>query len=114
TRLWLSGYGVVRVNSVELIPLTSGFNIAVSPAGTDQVRVRIVPWMKRISGGRHRQHDGVIEIAGAKTEMVIPVDESVTIAASNQEAKKLGAALLSRSASITKHQFIMHLRVIKN
>ncbi|MDQ6982614.1 MAG: type II and III secretion system family protein, partial [Mariprofundus sp.] len=47
TRLWLSGYGVVRVNSVELIPLTSGFNIAVSPAGTDQVRVRIVPWMKR-------------------------------------------------------------------
>jgi len=117
TRLWLSGYGIVSANSVELIPITSGFNITVIPAGAGQVRVRIVPWMQRIVEGNQARlasnEEPVIEIAGASTELVIPVDKSVTIAASNQDAGKLSTALLSRSTSIGKRRFVIHLRVSK-
>jgi len=146
TRLWLAGYGVIQVNSVEMIPITSGFHIMIRPAGKDQVRVRIVPWMKRAVAQVQGQHEilidlgnttkpatppsntanmrlnalpglqaqPTIEITGAATELVIPVDESVTIVASNREAEKLGAALLSRYSSVGKRQFVIHLRVAKN
>jgi len=117
TRLWLSGYGVVSANSIELVPVTSGFNITVTPAGTDQVRVHIVPWMQRVVERNQPRLASnefpVIEIAGAATELVIPVDKSVTIAASNQDAGKLSTALLSRSSSIGKRRFVIHLRVSK-
>jgi len=146
TRLWLSGYGIVQANSVELVPITSGFNIMVRPAGSGQVRIRIVPWMKRTVAEIQGQHEilldlgatnkpatppsnianmrlnaqpvlkenPVIELSGAATELVMPVDQSVTIAASSQEAEKLGSALLSRFSSIGKRQFVIHLRVVKN
>jgi len=55
-----------------------------------------------------------IELAGAATELVIPVDKSVTIAAWNREAEKFGAALLSRYSSIGKRQLVIHLRISKN
>ncbi len=114
TRLWLSRYGVVYANSVELVPVTSGFNITATPAGTDKVRVKISPWMRRAIGNRLASDEApVIEIAGAATELIIPVDKSVTIAASNQEAGKLATALLSRSSSTGKRQFVIHLRVSK-
>jgi len=146
TRLWLSGYGVVQVNSVAMIPLTSGFHITVKPVGPDQVRVRIVPWMQRavrqvqgqheilidlgatnnpaippsntanmrLNAQPHLKNKPIIELAGAATELVIPVDQSVTIAASNREARQLGNALLSRFSSIGERQFVMHFRVSKN
>ncbi len=60
------------------------------------------------------QDNPVIELAGAATELVIPVDQSVTIAALNQEAEKFGSALLSRYSSIGKRQFVIHLRISKN
>jgi len=146
TRLWLAGYGIVRADSVEMIPLTSGFHVTVTSAGPDQVRVRIVPWMRRAGEhirGRHEllfdlgttrqparppsrtanmrlnarpelQDQPLIDIAGAATELVIPVDQSVTIAASNREAGQLGHALLSAYSSIGKRQFVIHLRVVKS
>ncbi len=146
TRLWLSGYGVISANSVEMIPLTSGFHITVSPAGMDQLRVRIVPWMKRLQANVQGQQEmlidlgssnaptmtpgnsanmrlnarpvvneqPVIKLTGAATELVIPVDQSVTIAAANREAEKLGGALLSRFSTIGKRQFVIHLRVTKD
>jgi len=146
TRLWLSGYGVVSANSVELVPVTSGFHITTFPAGTDKVRVRIVPWMQRLQADLQGQQEmlidlgtsnaptvpagntanmrfnaqprissqPVIELIGAATELVIPVDQSITIAAANQEAKKFGSALLSRSSNIGKRQFVIHLRISKN
>lgn len=146
TRLWLSGYGVVSANSVELIPVTSGFHITASPAGTGKVRVRIVPWMQRMQANIQGQQEmlidlgtsntptipagnsanmrfnaqprissqPVIELIGAATELVIPIDQSITIAAANQEAKKFGNALLSRSSNIGKRQFVIHLRISKN
>jgi len=146
TRLWLSGYGLIQASSVEIIPITSGFHITVTPAGADQVRVRIVPWMKRTVAQIQGQHEilldlgatnkpatppsnvanmrlnaqpvlkdnPIIEITGAATELVVPVDKSVTIAATNREAKKFGSALLSRFSSIGKRQFVIHLRISKN
>lgn len=111
---WLSGYGIARINSVEPVAVTSGFNITVIPAGSDKVRVHIVPWMQRFSDRSRSQHGRQIEIAGAATELVMPVDESVTIAAASQEAAKLGAALLSDYADTERHHFVMHLRVNKS
>jgi len=146
TRLWLAGYGIVRADSVEMVPITSGFHVSVVTAGLDRVRVRFVPWMQRTAAqirGRHEllfglgttsqpatppsstanmrlnaqpelEDQHVIEIAGAATELVIPVDQSVTIAASNREAGQLGHALLSRYSSIGTRQFVIHLRVVKS
>jgi len=146
TRLWLAGYGIVQANSVELVPVTSGFHITVIPAGSGQVRVRIVPWMQRAGAQIQGQHEmlfdlgssnhpatppsntanmrlntrpvlrnqPIIEVAGAATELVIPVDQSITIAASSREARQLGNALLSRYSSVGKRQFVIHLRVSKS
>ncbi|NWF37575.1 type II and III secretion system family protein [Mariprofundus sp. NF] len=143
TRLWLSGYGIVQANSVEMIPITSGFNVVAWPVGTDQVRVRITPWMQRLEpqvSGRHEmlidlgtardpatppspnanmrlnaspqlQNNPVIEIAGASTEVTIPLDKTVTIAASSNEAGRLGTALLAGRSSVGKRDFVIHLRV---
>lgn len=145
TRLWLAGYGVVRADSVEMIPITSGFHVTVTPAGNDKVRVRITPWMQRATAqirGRNEllyglgttkqpatppspaanmrlnalpelQAQPAIEIAGAATELVVPVDQSVTIAASSREAGRLGQALLSRYSSAGKRRFVIHFRVVK-
>lgn len=146
-RLWLSGYGLLRANAVELVPITSGFHITVlQMIGNAQLRVRIVPWMQRTQARVEGQQEmlidlgrsnspatppanvanmrlnaqpvmieqPVIEIAGAATELIIPVDQSVTIAAANREAKLLGGALLSRFSRIGKRQFVIHLRVAKN
>jgi len=145
TRLWLAGYGIVRADSVEMVPVTSGFHVTVAPAGADRVRVHVVPWMRRAAAqvrGRHEllfglgttsrpatppsgradmrlnarpelQAQPVIEIAGAATELLMPLDQSVTIAASNREAGQLGHALLSRYSSAGERQFVIHLRVVK-
>ncbi|WP_347239230.1 type II and III secretion system family protein [Mariprofundus sp. KV] len=145
TRLWLSGYGIVQANSVEMVPITSGFNVIAWPVGTDQVRVRITPWMQRLEPqvtGNHEmlidlgtarnpatppspnanmrlnaspqlQNNPVIEIAGASTEVTIPLDKTVTIAASSNEAGRLGTALLAGRSTIGKRDFVIHLRVTR-
>jgi len=68
----------------------------------------------RLNAQPHLKDQPIIELAGAATELVIPVDESVTIAASSREARQLGNALLSRFSSVGKRQFVIHLRVSKN
>jgi len=145
TRLWLAGYGVVRADSVEMTPITSGFHVFVTPAGSDRVRLRFVPWMRRAAAhirGRHEllfglgttakpatspsnsadmrlnarpelQDQPEIEIAGAATELTIPLDQSVTIAASNREAGQFSHALLSGYSSTGERQFVIRLRVVK-
>jgi hypothetical protein len=146
TRQWLSGYGLIRQNSIELVPITSGFKILLWPAGENKVRVRLVPWMQRAShqlrgqeemlldlgstnepatppsnsaalrlnASPRLQHQQVIELAGAATELTVAVGEEITIAASNHEAEKLGKALLSRHSSAGRKQFVIRLMVDKN
>ncbi|ATX78710.1 hypothetical protein Ga0123461_0258 [Mariprofundus aestuarium] len=145
TQLWLSGYGIVKANSVELVPITSGFTVTAWPVGNDQVRVRITPWMQRLDpqvSGRHEmlidmgtartpatppsgkadmrlnavpqlQGNPVIEIAGATTEVTMPLDQTITLAASSSEAGKLGAALLAGQSSVGKREFIIRLRMTR-
>ncbi|ATX82847.1 hypothetical protein Ga0123462_2010 [Mariprofundus ferrinatatus] len=143
TQLWLSGYGVVKANSVEMVPVTSGFTVTASPAGSDQVRVRITPWMQRLDpqiSGQHEmlidlgtarnpatppsanadmrlnaaprlQQRPVIEITGAATELTVPFDQIVTIAASGNEAGRLGQALLGNISTTERREFVIRLRI---
>ncbi|OIO71031.1 MAG: hypothetical protein AUJ57_07535 [Zetaproteobacteria bacterium CG1_02_53_45] len=143
TRLWLAGYGLVSMNSAELIPITSGFKVQAWPVGVDQVRVRITPWMQRksvqVTGRQEMLVDlgtarnpnmppsnaadmrlnatpqvrpsDIVEISGAATELILPLDQTVTIAAAQSEAGKLGNALLSRQSSIGKRDFVIRVRV---
>jgi len=143
TRLWLSGYGVVQAHSINLIPITSGFNVTARPAGADQVHVRITPWMQRRHAHMQGQHDILlgfgntqtsgmgqlgnrqvytgarlqpgrrIEISGAATELTLHTGQEVEIAASTGEARQLGNALLSRHSSIGKRQFVIRLKIDK-
>ncbi|GAV19633.1 hypothetical protein MMIC_P0582 [Mariprofundus micogutta] len=145
TRAWLSGYGLVKMNSVELIPITSGFKVQAWPVGLDQVRVRITPWMQRktaqVSGQQemlidlgtaqnpnrapsntanmrynavpHVRNNAIVELTGAATELTVPLNETVTIAASQNEANKLGSALLSRHSTIGKRSVVIRVRMTR-
>lgn len=145
TRRWLSGYGIVEANSVEMIPITSGFTVTASPVGNDLVRVRITPWMQRMEhqiSGQHEmlidlgtarnpatapsnnpnmrfnanprmQQSPSIEIRGATTEVTIPLDKTVTIAASSNEAARLSSALLAGRSHVGKRDFAIRLRITR-
>lgn len=141
--LWLSGYGLVPANSVEMIPITSGFRVQAWPAGADSVRVRITPWMQRqqpqasgrqemlidlgtannpnLAPGNNAQmrlnaapkmaRQPVIEISGAATEVTIPLDKEVTIAAMDSEAGRLSAAMMDNESTVGDRSFAIRLRV---
>lgn len=145
-RQWLSGYGLIRQESVELVTLTSGFHLRLWPVAGDKVRIRITPWMQRLQPQLHGQQEvlvdlgstdapkgapgnkapmrlnampahkqqGIVEIAGAATEITLPAGETVTVAATSSEAEKLGSALLSRYSSTEERQFVIRLRVSKH
>jgi hypothetical protein len=53
----------------------------------------------------------VIEIAGAATEVTIPVGETITIAANREEAEQLGDAMLSTDSTTGKTSFAIRLTV---
>jgi len=131
TRVWLAGYGVINTHSVEQVPVTSGFYATVRPAGNGMVTVRIVPWMRSqrafdnirqnseivigrgsgMASSPATAADQPIEIAGAATEVTISIGETVTIAASSQEAELLGDAILSSGSATGKKSFAIRLRV---
>lgn len=144
-RTWLSAYGIVQSQGVELIPVTSGFRVNARPAGHDQVHIRITPWMQRMSHQVQGQHEVLIDlgstnapgmppqqvghmqlnatpatqtqridISGAATELTIPVNEEVEIAASNGEANQLGEALLSRYSTIGRRDFMIRISVSRH
>ncbi|MDX8397318.1 MAG: hypothetical protein R8K49_03255 [Mariprofundaceae bacterium] len=46
---WLEGYGLVAKNSIEMVSLTSGFRAKIRPAGSNQVHLRIQPWIRQAS-----------------------------------------------------------------
>jgi hypothetical protein len=140
TRRWLSAYGVIEERSIELISVTTGFYIRARLAGNGLVYVRIIPWMKRMSQSgldddqdvliglgsnvtpiipdsylryksNPKENQGEINIAGATTELMIPLGEEVSIAAVNHEAEQLGELLLGRYSKIGKRQFVIRLKV---
>jgi len=140
TRRWLSAYGVVEDRSIALVPITTGFYVRARLAGNGLVNVRIIPWMKRAGqsglgdnqdvliglgsnvtpaipdsylryNSNPKKNHGEINIAGAATELTIPLGEEVSIAAVNHEAEQLGKLLLGRYSKIGKRQFVIRLKV---
>lgn len=83
TRQWLSGYGLIRQNSIELVPITSGFKILLWPAGENQVRVRLVPWMQRASQQLQGQEEMLLDLGSTTTPATPP---------SNSAALRLNAS----------------------
>lgn len=72
TRRWLSGYGLIRQNSVELVPITSGFRILLWPAGENKVRVRLVPWMQRASHQLRGQEEMLLDLGSTNAPATPP------------------------------------------
>ncbi len=83
TRQWLSSYGLIRQNSVELVPITSGFRVLLWPAGKDQVRVRLVPWMQRASRQLQGEEEMLLDLGSTNTPATPP---------SNSAALRLNAS----------------------
>lgn len=103
TRQWLADYGVIESQSVELVPVTSGFHVEASPAANGQVRIRITPWARRKGRGN------TIELAGASTELVVPLKREITIAASSGEAENYGRLLLSGRSGNRSSELLIKL-----
>lgn len=99
---WLAGYGVIATTQVELAPVTSGFHVMVSPAGSEQVHVRITPWARRNDGT-------AIALAGASTALTLPLNRSVTIAATSGEADNFGAFLLGARSEQSNDTLLIKL-----
>ena len=72
TRQWLSGYGLIRQNSVELVPITSGFRILLWPAAENKVRVRLVPWMQRASRQIQGEEEMLLDLGSTNTPATPP------------------------------------------
>lgn len=132
-RQWLAGYGVVSVDSVQLEPVTSGFDIRVMRAGAEAVRVQLSPWMRRMAmqgAGQSRTRidlgkgrvqmrqqptpaaDAPIIIAGAQTELTVRLGETVTVAANGGESALFSQALLGGQSTTISNHLAIRLRVV--
>jgi hypothetical protein len=83
TRQWLSGYGLIRQNSIELVPITSGFRVLLWPAGENLLRVRLVPWMQKASRQLQGEEEMLLDLGSTNTPATPP---------SNSAALRLNAS----------------------
>ena len=72
TRLWLSAYGITQARSVTMVPITSGFRVLARPAGSEQVHLRIVPWMQRQDMQLQGQHEILMELGSTNAPATPP------------------------------------------
>lgn len=76
-RQWLSGYGLIRAESVELVPLTSGFHLQLWPVHNgDQVRVRLSPWMQRLNTGMQGRQEMLLELGSTSSPATPPAHDA--------------------------------------
>lgn len=71
-RQWLSGYGLIRQESVELVTLTSGFHVRLWPVAGDQVRLRITPWMQRQGAQLQGQQEVLVDLGSTDAPRASP------------------------------------------
>ena len=71
-RQWLSGYGLIRQNSIELVPITSGFKVLVWSAGKNLLRVRLVPWMQKSNPQLQGQEEMLLDLGSANKPATPP------------------------------------------
>jgi len=131
-RSWLAGFGFEQ--TVQLVPVTGGFEVRVVPLGDDQVRVEVHPWLRSqqsaVQQGRaevqldaggvsgrldsrpaDRRGTGRIAVASADTVVTVPLGSEITIAGVDGDANMLGEALLSGRSSASDSQLVMRLKV---
>jgi len=75
-RQWLSGYGLIRQESVELVTLTSGFHVRLWPVAGDQLRVRITPWMQRLQPQIQGQHEVLLDLGSTSAPATAPANSA--------------------------------------
>ena len=63
---WLAGYGLIKRDSVEMIPITSGFHILIRPAGEGRVHLRITPWMRRAEPRLRGNQEMLIDLGSVR------------------------------------------------
>ena len=71
-RQWLSGYGLIRQESVELVTLTSGFHIQLWPTSGDKVRLRITPWMQQHQPQLQGQQEILVDLGSTNAPATAP------------------------------------------
>jgi len=98
----LRGNPAIQGQTEVLIDLGNTNNPQQPPNNQAPVRLNANPAL---------QQNRMIEIAGAATEVTIPIGETITIAANSSEAEMLGDALLSTGSTTGKESFAMRLRV---
>lgn len=98
TRQWLSGYGLIRQNSVELMPVTSGFKVLLWPAGENRVRVRLVPWMQRTSSQLQDQEEMLLD-PGSADRPVTPPSNSAALRLNSPRLKNQQVIELAGAAT---------------
>lgn len=74
TKQWLAGYGVIKTDSVELVPITSGFYATVRSTGEKMVQIRIAPWMKsqRATSGIRGKTEILIDLGSTSSPRQAP------------------------------------------
>jgi len=105
-RSWLAGFGIEQ--TVQMVPVTGGFELRAVPLADDQVRVEVRPWLRSLqAAGRH----GRIAVVAADTAVTVPLGSEVTIAGVDGDANMLGEALLAGQSSSTGNRLVMRLKV---
>ena len=96
------GNSGIRGNTEILIDLGATRTPQQAPNSNAPIQLNANPTM---------HHDQIIEMAGAATEVTIPVGETITITANSEEAELLGDALLSSGSTVGKQSFAIRLRI---
>lgn len=109
SRFWLNRHGIIE--TIVHQPVTSGFAVTLRPAGAKQVRINIRPWMQRETSDA--ENDGRIEIAEAATELIVPIGETVELAAHHADAREFGHMLLASKSSVRNSELVIRLTVEK-
>jgi len=112
-----AGEGMV---SVRIVPWVRNQRANSGTEGNSEVLIDLSPANAprqapnapvRLNANPAMNRNQAIEMVGAATEVTMPVGETVTIAANNEEAKLLGDALFSSGSSIDKKSFAIRLRI---
>jgi len=105
TRQWLSGYGLLRYDSVELVPITSGFRVLLRPVGENQVYVRLVPWMQRSGQQLQGEEEVLLDLGSTNAPATPPANAAaLRLNASpklqNQQVIELAGAATELTVSV--------------
>jgi len=107
-REYLTAHGMVSESRVELLHVTGGFDVQATLLGGETARLVIHPWLRNAT-----EKDGRITVAEAATELIVHLDETVTLAASRSEAKAFTTVLFGIGSLNSKDQLNISVTVTR-